>query len=443
MSEESCMAGLKFFVSSTCYDLSEERNQLRNLIKNLGHEPILSDHNEILYDYDEHTHLSCVREIPNADIVILIIGSRYGGKAINETTKLINFEEIQKQIHGDSLNIEDIFSRIKEEKKLEKSKEAESNALYKAKSIGFSITHFEILKAIEQHIPIYVFIKDKVANFYDFFIQNKDNNPELTFPEFSTYETKYLAEFISILKRRRTNNSIFEFNSYLDIETQLKQQLALKFRSLLINERNKNKEFNEQRSQVDMLTQQFEDLKTAILSTLPRGQEKTVAKGVLKYRRVLSTLSYLLTITKFYTEANIINLLANFEGDFEDFLRKECSVREIFYGDGSEQYVDVFTKLKRSVSAFGSFPVICDRDDDLFYFRNSHIFKKMIIDWSEFLQLENEIKKLILDALLEEDLLMQQTIDVRILNENFKSFIIRSRHEDFIKRKDLTENEGS
>jgi len=87
--ENKFMAGLKFFISSTCYDLVEERNQIRNLIKGLGHEPVLSDHNEILYDYDEHTHLSCVREISNVDIVVLIIGSRFGGKAIDETKKLI------------------------------------------------------------------------------------------------------------------------------------------------------------------------------------------------------------------------------------------------------------------------------------------------------------------------------------------------------------------
>ncbi len=40
------MAGLKVFVSSTCYDLALVRNQLRTFIQNLGHDPIMSDYND-------------------------------------------------------------------------------------------------------------------------------------------------------------------------------------------------------------------------------------------------------------------------------------------------------------------------------------------------------------------------------------------------------------
>ncbi|HBE5548536.1 TPA: DUF4062 domain-containing protein, partial [Escherichia coli] len=36
------MAGLRVFVSSTCYDLSLLRSQLRIFIQNLGYEPMMS-----------------------------------------------------------------------------------------------------------------------------------------------------------------------------------------------------------------------------------------------------------------------------------------------------------------------------------------------------------------------------------------------------------------
>ncbi|ONN48976.1 hypothetical protein AC057_18665 [Acinetobacter genomosp. 33YU] len=108
------MAGLKMFVSSTCYDLAEERNQLRQFISDLGHEPILSEYNEILYDFNEHTHVSCVREISNADMVILVIGTRFGGVAIDETKKIIDLAILQEKIH--IKDISEIFNTIIKEK---------------------------------------------------------------------------------------------------------------------------------------------------------------------------------------------------------------------------------------------------------------------------------------------------------------------------------------
>ena len=76
------MAALKIFVSSTCYDLGIVRAQLRSFLINLGHEPIMSEYNDVLFDPRSHTHDNCAQEIKNADAVILIIGSRFGGTAI-------------------------------------------------------------------------------------------------------------------------------------------------------------------------------------------------------------------------------------------------------------------------------------------------------------------------------------------------------------------------
>ncbi|WP_158694106.1 DUF4062 domain-containing protein, partial [Cronobacter malonaticus] len=76
------MAGLRVFVSSTCYDLSLLRSQLRIFIQNLGYEPMMSDYSDLLYDPRQHTHTSCIDEVSSADVVVLIIGSRFGGKVV-------------------------------------------------------------------------------------------------------------------------------------------------------------------------------------------------------------------------------------------------------------------------------------------------------------------------------------------------------------------------
>jgi hypothetical protein len=54
--EKFKMAGPKIFVSSTCYDLSMARDQLRNFLIGLGYEPVLSEYSDVLFDPRVHTH---------------------------------------------------------------------------------------------------------------------------------------------------------------------------------------------------------------------------------------------------------------------------------------------------------------------------------------------------------------------------------------------------
>lgn len=91
------MAGLRIFVSSTCYDLSVTRSQLRTFIQSQGHEPLMSDYSDILYDPRLHTHTSCVDEVATADIVVLIVGSRFGGKSVPEALSKLDFEKLDKR----------------------------------------------------------------------------------------------------------------------------------------------------------------------------------------------------------------------------------------------------------------------------------------------------------------------------------------------------------
>ena len=119
------MAELRVFISSTCYDLSLLRSQLRLFIKNMGYEPIMSDYEDILYDPRIHTHTSCVDEVRNCDILVLIIGSRFGGKATSEALNKINFEVL----NNESLSVDS----LKEKEYL-------------------SVTQLEVLKAIERVI---------------------------------------------------------------------------------------------------------------------------------------------------------------------------------------------------------------------------------------------------------------------------------------------------
>ena len=85
------MSALRVFISSTCYDLGIARESLRKFIVSLGYEPVMSDYSDVLYDPRIHTHTSCIEEVKNCDILVLIIGGRFGGKAVGEAVSMINF----------------------------------------------------------------------------------------------------------------------------------------------------------------------------------------------------------------------------------------------------------------------------------------------------------------------------------------------------------------
>ena len=72
------MAKPRVFISSTFYDLRQIRVELDKFIESLGYEPIRNEEGDIPYGKDEALQEYCYKEILNVDILVSIIGSRYG-----------------------------------------------------------------------------------------------------------------------------------------------------------------------------------------------------------------------------------------------------------------------------------------------------------------------------------------------------------------------------
>ncbi len=204
------MAKLKVFISSTCYDLSVVRAELRPFLREMGHEPVMSEYNDVLYNPYTHTHQSCIDELVNCDIVLLIIGSRFGGECV---------PSVLNNIDIDSLKLTSASPEFldKEEK--------------------ISITQAEILKAIEKSIPIYTFIQDQVYSDHRLYEKNKNNLnviSKIDFPSIQKKDSaKYIFEFINFLRHRTENNSIVKFTKLVNIKTNLKEQLSHLLQRLL------------------------------------------------------------------------------------------------------------------------------------------------------------------------------------------------------------------
>jgi hypothetical protein len=84
-----CFLKERIFISSTIFDLEEEREQIREYIKARGLHPIMSEHND--FDLNNslkvHSHDCCIEEMLKCNSVIFIIGKQYGGLYKGENYK--------------------------------------------------------------------------------------------------------------------------------------------------------------------------------------------------------------------------------------------------------------------------------------------------------------------------------------------------------------------
>lgn len=172
------MAKPRIFISSTFYDLRQVRSDLDRFIKELGYEPVLNELGNIPYGKDDKLEEYCYKEISNIDILVSIVGGRFGS-------------------------------------------ESQHNNL--------SISQMEFRTAPELNKQVYIFIDKNVNAEYQTYLLNKKNK-----------ETKYrfadnikIYEFIEFLENLPNNNNIHSFETSLDIIQYLKDQWAGLFQRFL------------------------------------------------------------------------------------------------------------------------------------------------------------------------------------------------------------------
>jgi hypothetical protein len=169
------MSALSIFLSSTCYDLKAVREHLHEGIAAFGHEAVRSELPNFPVDPTSQTVAACravVRE--KADILVLIIGGRYG--FTDPHTKR-------------------------------------------------SVTNLEYLEARKKGIDRYVFVEAKV---WDLLPIYKDN-PEANFS--STVDNIRIFDFINEVKNE--GSWVYKFNQTSDILTTLRHQLSIRYKQLL------------------------------------------------------------------------------------------------------------------------------------------------------------------------------------------------------------------
>lgn len=341
------MASPKIFISSTCYDLGMAREQLRSFLLRMGYDPVMSEYSDVLYDPRTHTHTSCIKEVPNADMVVLLIGSRFGGNVIPEALSTVDLENLA--------NASFDVTVLEDPEKL-------------------SITQLEVLKAIDTTIPVFAFVEEKVMHDHFVYKKNKDLVDEIQFPSIDKPESaKYIFEFINFLHNRNKGNSVIPFRKIEDIETHLRKQWGALFQRLL---REQREQLHESRKMF-AISEQIEDLKTAVISTIGNSQNREVARGVIKYRRLSDFLS---------------GLSLN---DFSVVTQGDCTFEELL---SSADIVSV-RDIPGSHNTFGRSALI--KSDGTFYeLRFSQEFlNRIAIDWQSYTALSPDVRQIIFEAI--------------------------------------------
>ena len=89
------------FLSSTMYDLSELRAQLRQFVEKLGWRAVMSEHDSFPIDANRTTVENSRRNVrENADVFVMVVGARYGSVDDESDKSVTNLEFIEARARG-------------------------------------------------------------------------------------------------------------------------------------------------------------------------------------------------------------------------------------------------------------------------------------------------------------------------------------------------------
>jgi hypothetical protein len=159
------------FISSTINDLSHLRDSIRDLISELGYNPIMSEYGDIGYLPSESAEESCYIAMKDCQMSVMIIGKRYGSISDN----------------------------------------------------GLSVTHNEFRTARERKIPIIFLVNEEVLSFKRVFEAN-NKEQEMNFPGMEN--PKKIFDLIREFSESKFNNGLITYSNVQTAKNNLKGQFA-------------------------------------------------------------------------------------------------------------------------------------------------------------------------------------------------------------------------
>lgn len=86
------MAKPRIFISSTFFDLRSMRASLERFVKEMGYDPILFERGHIPWGKEDPLESSCYREIHTCDVLVAVIGGKFGTQSRNNESSITQNE---------------------------------------------------------------------------------------------------------------------------------------------------------------------------------------------------------------------------------------------------------------------------------------------------------------------------------------------------------------
>ncbi|WP_158933771.1 DUF4062 domain-containing protein [Burkholderia sp. S171] len=173
------MARPRVFLSSTYYDLYQSREDIERFVRSLGYDCVRHEAGAIPYSKDTKLEASAYREVELCDMLVTIIGGKFGSESKDEE--------------------------------------------------GSSITQTEITRALEKGIQVYVFVEQNTLTEYNTWKLNK----ETTGMRFRYADDPRIYSFLDRLYSLPQNNAITGFKTIADVTAFLQEQWAGLFQRYL------------------------------------------------------------------------------------------------------------------------------------------------------------------------------------------------------------------
>ncbi len=171
------MASPRVFISSTFYDLVQVRDDLQRFVEGFGYEAVRHERGAIPYGKDERLEAYAREEIDNCEIIVCIVGGRYGTESKDHP--------------------------------------------------GSSITQTELRKAIARGANVFIFVDKGVHHECATYKLNKEI-PEVKYQ----YDVR-VHQFVEEIEALPNNNPLFPFETSADITFILREQWAGLFQRFL------------------------------------------------------------------------------------------------------------------------------------------------------------------------------------------------------------------
>lgn len=175
------MAKPNVFISSTYYDLKTVRADIHRFLSEIGFEATRHELGHIPYGKNEKLESSCIKEVENCDILVCVIGGKFGSQSSTES---------------------------------------------------YSITQKELKSALDFGKQVFIFVDRPVHHEYKFYLKNKSVDGV----QYTAVDDRRVYEFLEEINSLPKNNSIFGFETSADIISILREQFAAIFQRLLSDE---------------------------------------------------------------------------------------------------------------------------------------------------------------------------------------------------------------